>query len=1122
MDPTNDLDRNATVYDMRVEDMVSPVGIDDPMPTFSWKIASDTLGWAQRAYRILVKKGSDTVWDSGKVEKDTSVGIFYEGEALQDATEYTWSVTLWNHKDEVALSENATFEMGLLGKDAFKDAKWITYPDDSFDETVYTVDFDFIIDKNVQGFCFGMQSSGTFVMWQINAATDSRVLLRPHFKENGNWTAYPGGPGNVQAVDISAAVGYNAATVIGKKIHERIEVSGRVIKTYFGPDTEHLTLASTYTHSAEIPLGTVGFRHDGQSGYEVARYDNITVRDGAGNLLISDDFSSGEIDYIGNEAAVLEDGMLKIGGGGRSAEWILLRDASDGLPVYRRSLTPRADLMSAKLYTTALGVYETYINGQRVGRLYEDGHVEYHELKPGYTQPWKRVFYNAYDVTRLLKAGEENVISSVVTSGWWTGDVAANRGDRTAYLCKLLLQYADGRSEVVTTDMNWRTAHASPVSMGDIFHGEIYDARVDTSFMLPGFDDSHWERASLYTAFQGEITAWSGSFITVREDLQRDAEALSVYKGVTGARSGEYGKVNTLATYRDGDAICLGVGETLLVDFGQNFAGWEFFTVEGERGTALTVKHGEMLNDGNGATARGNDGPEGSIYNENYRSARSLTQYILKGEGKESYHPSFTFHGFRYIEIRADKPVTVYAVKGQVVTSVAGETGTLTTSDADVNQLVSNILWGMYSNYLSVPTDCPQRDERQGWAADTQVFAKTGIFFGDSKSFLMKFVEDMRDAQHDNGNYPTTAPRTRFDEPGTLGWADAGVIVPYYLYLMYGDTSVITEHWDSMERFMAFLETTGKWGGSTLHGDWLAYESNDEGQKRILGVSYYAWVARLMSEMAIAIGKDAEATEYLAVYEDEKAFYQQFVRPDGTLTRGEQSVCLYALYLDLLPNEESVKAVTKQLTDNIARNGNRLQTGFLGTAIIMPTLTKIGRSDLAYALLLQHDNPSWLYSVDQGATTIWERWNSYTLEKGFGDVGMNSFNHYAYGTVGAWMFESMAGINADPTAPGFKRVILAPQPDVRLSVNAAYESAYGKIEAASKVEGGVWTYTCTLPANTTGKVMIPAKVGAVLVGGKATGELTLSADGIQLLEEADGVLIFDAVAGSFTFTVTLS
>ncbi|MBQ3125924.1 MAG: family 78 glycoside hydrolase catalytic domain, partial [Clostridia bacterium] len=506
-------------------------------------------------------------------------------------------------------------------------------------------------------------------------------------------------------------------------------------------------------------------------------------------------------------------------------------------------------------------------------------------------------------------------------------------------------------------------------------------------------------------------------------------------------------------------------GETALVDFGQNFAGREAFTVEGGAGTVLTVRHGEILNDNEGLRARGNDGPEGALYNANYRSAKALTRYILGGRGIEQYSPAFTFYGFRYAEFTADRPVVFHAVSGQVLTSVECEAGTMTTSDPAVNQLISNIRWGQYSNYLSIPTDCPQRDERQGWTADTQVFARAGCYLAFSKSFLGKFTADMRDSQNEEGAYPGTSPTGCYHGAGWggTGWGDAGVILPHLLYRHYGDPTIITENWASMQKYVdGFLAGTDRFGPRKIWGDWLAYESNDAEIQEMLGVAFYAWDARMMAEMADVIGRTDDAARYRALYDAEKAFFmEKYVAEDGGLVRGEQSVCAYALYLDLLPDAASTATVRARLIDNITRNGNRLQTGFLGTAILMHVLTAIGRTDLAYSLLLQHENPSWLYSVDQGATTIWERWNSYTRRDGFGDVGMNSFNHYAYGSVAAWMFDTMAGIA--PAAPGFKRIRLAPQPDRRLTCCASYDSAYGIIRAESDFIGDRLRYRCTLP-----------------------------------------------------------
>ena len=1130
---TDPVDATATVYDVRVEDMVNPVGIDNTTPVFSWKTDSDTLGWTQTAYRIKVTCGDDTVWDSGKVEDDRSVGIAYGGDTLVSSTEYTWTVTVWNQNGEIAVSDEATFEMGLVGEDPFSDARFISYVSKpAFENTTYTIDFDFVIHKDNIGFCFSMVDDSTFAMWQINsyqgAHSDGRVILRPHFKSNGSWTAVPGGPGNVQEVDLTDAIGYSANEVIEKPLHARIAVDGKQIKTYFGQTQDSLTLVWDYTHSREVPLYDIGFRHSGTDGgdMEIGSYDNIVLKDADGNVLYSQDFSDSSFDFIGESRIAVENGMARVGGTHLVGELIfdLTSMATTNLPVFRKEVNVKSDLVSAKIYTSGLGVYEAYINGQRIGRQYADGTVEYHELKPGFTEMNDHKFYNSYDVTWMMNKGEANAIAAVVSGGWWSDLTTLHFGKNDAFWCKLVLTYADGSTEIVVTDRTWKTYRASAVISADIFSGETYDARVSEEWKLPGFDDSAWADAQPSREFSGELVAWRGSYVTVREDKELTTQSVNVYDGVTGASASAYGTINVIGTYGD-ESFTLHPGQTAVVDFGQNFAGWEYIEIEGPKGAMVTVTHGEMLNDGNGARNRGNDGPEGSIYNANYRTAEATTRYILNGQGVEKYHPTFTFYGFRYIEITATQTVTVHKLRGQVVSSVEKDTGFITTSDEDVNQLISNIRWGQYSNYLSVPTDCPQRDERQGWTADAQVFSQAGCYLAFSKSFLEKFTMDMRDAQNAVGAYPGTAPTGEYQGGGwgDLGWADAGVIIPYTLYKMYGDTSVIRDNWRSMQFYVdRYLSKTDKKGPGGLYGDWLAYESNDSEIKAMLGVAFYAWDAMMMAEMAEVIGEDP--TPYRELYETEKAYFiELYVDEQGRLIRSEQTVCLYALYLDLLPDEHSVEQVTKQLIRNIDSKGNRLQTGFLGTAILLPTLTKIGRSDLAYTLLLQHDNPSWLYSVDQGATTIWERWNSYTQESGFGDVGMNSFNHYAYGAVAGWMFESMAGIGADFENPGFKHVILAPKPDTRLACEASYDSAYGTIKAKSSYEGDEWTYAFTLPANTTGTLKIPvADQASCTVNGKALSDLTLVTDGIELVSVANGEAVLNVVAGSFTVVAALA
>lgn len=882
--------------------------------------------------------------------------------------------------------------------------------------------------------------------------------------------------------------------------------------------------AASYYFPEEIPLGNIGFRHFSTDAcIERAKFDNIVVAS-EDKTIYSYDFGGSNVGFSGGSYIELKDGWLQVGTqDGSGGEQIYIQADSFGVPSFSKAFSLTKEVVSAKLYTSGLGVYETYLNGKRVGRKLSDGSIQYDELKPGSSEMAARKLYQTYDITDMLATGK-NVLSSIVTSGWWTGRVAANYGKKPAYLAKLILQFSDGSKRVIVTDSSWKCAFASPVTFADIYDGETYDARISTEWMLPSFNDASWQNCVYNSEFSGELVSGYTSTVTVRKDLQREVVFAVIYQGVADESDAAYGKINTIRTSENG-IFTLEAGETAVVDFGQNFAGWEKFKVSGKVGTKVTVRHGEMLNDKNGLKSRGNDGPEGSIYQTSLRSALAQTNYILKGEGVEEYHPAFTYYGFRYIQITADAPVSFHGICGEVVTSVTEDTGFIQTSNDDINQLISNIRWGQYSNYLSVPTDCPQRDERLGWTADTQVFAQTGMYFGQNKNFLRKFMQDLRDSQRADGALPGTSPTGQYEgaDWGGFGWADAGIIVPYQMYLMYGDSSVITENWSLMTKYMNYLSASGKMGGRSVWGDHLSPEENawhDSLGREMLGVAFYAWDARMMAEMAEAIGMTGAEEKYRRIYEDEKQFFiSRYVNEDGTLVRGYQTQCVYALYLDLLPDDASVEAVTNQLVENIERHGRKMQTGFLGTAIIMPTLVKIGRSDLAYILLLQDENPSWLYSVRQGATTTWERWDSYTIEHGFGDASMNSFNHYAYGAVAGWMFSSMAGIRYNIDNPGGKHIVFAPCPTMKVpSVNATYESVYGLIKAKSFFEEENWNYIVTVPANTTATFVLPVAEGRTFtVNGKTLESLSLDTDGIKYLGVIDGNARFETVAGTFNF-----
>ena len=1120
---------DVTIYDLMTEDLVEPMGIDNPNPVFSWKMKSAVVGQKQTAYRLTVQTGGNTVWDSGKVESDRSVGVVYGGAPLISSTEYTWSVTVWDKSGNAVTSPTATFETALLEENAFDDTAFISY-NAVTGVTDYNIDLDFVITKGAISPVFGATDSSNFIMWQINA---SKNQIRPHFREGGTWVAYPGKSDSVYNVDAIDLTG--AYTGLNQTHHLRLVVCGTTIETWMGPDSENLTKIGSYTHTNSIPLGLVGVR---QAKNEAGWFDNFTVTDKDGKVLYQNTFSDVASNDIAISAGAISDGWLKMDG---SAEVVCLQKSSQSAPAYRKSVTVGENLVSAKLYTAGLGVYESYINGVRVGRKEADGTVAYDELKPGFTQRNKRQFYSAFDVTWMLTQGE-NVLGGVVTDGWWRGVGSLYKGNETAYLAKLILTYSDGTQQVMSTDTTWKSAKMAAVqSATGIYAGERYDASADGSWMLPGYDDGTWNYVKVNTEFTGTLEAWDGVPIAVREDLERSPKTMTVYSGATGAVADtSYGDITVVSNPTDGDSISLAAGQTLLVDFGQNFAGWEYFEIEGAKGTVVTVEHGEWLNEAGGSIARGNDGPGGSIYNANYRSATANTIYTMSGNGIEKYHPIFSFYGFQYIEITATADITIHKVRGQVVTSVHNDTAAMVTSNEQVNQLLSNIQWGMYSNYLSVPTDCPQRNERHGWTGDSQVFSQAGTYLTYSKSFLEKYMQDLRDAQADesiyggvyNGAYSDIAPYTHnygnaVDELGNktfgeVGWGDAGIIIPWTLYMMYGDTTTITEHWDSMRKYMdVFLESSGGNGFAYGAKDHLNLENtNKQPVGDLLAVAFFAWDALMMADMATAIGDTAAATHYMGIYEREKQIFQErFVNEDGSLTRYEQTAQLYALYLDLLPNAESEAVVAEALIASIESYGNIMLTGFLGTSIITKTLTKIGRSDVAYTLLLQENYPSWLYSVNQGANTIWERWNTYTAETGFGDVSMNSFNHYSYGAVAGWMYQTMAGIGYDTENPGFKNIVLAPAFDERLpEIKSAYESVYGLIETETVISDSGWTYKATIPANTTAAVKLP--VANITVNGKALSALTPETDGIVYTGTVDGVATFEAVAGSFEFTAT--
>ena len=782
-----------------------------------------------------------------------------------------------------------------------------------------------------------------------------------------------------------------------------------------------------------------------------------------------------------------------------------------------KTVTNRSEVVKAEWMVTGLGVFRVWVNGTETGT--EDF------LKPGLTHVDKRRSTFTYDVTALMERAQSgvNVLAAEVSAGWWRDRVVEapylKPKKESGFYGLLKLTFADGSVTEISTDKTWRGAYYSPVTHAEIYWGEDFDARVETAWRKTGNVD--WPAAKLNNEFSGELTPMEGRSIKVRRDLTLMPKSIYVWKDVEGASEDRFGKVKILRHGELSGKVDLLPGETLVVDFAQNASGIPEFTAMADKGTTLYARTAEMLNDSQGEKSRGNDGPAGSAYFANYRKARSIAQYTFSGGGKETYMPTFSFFGGRYVSFTATGKVSFSSIRYLPVMSIAkeDETGVLVTGHEGINRLVSNCVWGMRSNFLSVPTDCPQRNERLGWTGDTQAFSGAAVYAADVYGFFMKWMTDMRDTQMQEGersvnartpNHPgsfrSVAPPGRAGVSGhRIGWSDAGVIVPYAVWKQFGDTRIVEANWSAMRSFMALLKRTKYITGKkeTQTADWLSMEKyeawrrgwgskfadnpfwpgeTDEDMRRywdFLGACYRIMDLRMMCEMGKAIGENA-AVETFAAEEKEAVaeFRREHLGADGLapeFLRGMQTPALFLIRLGLLKSPSDLKKTAEELKASIKADGFRPRTGFLGTTILLDTIADdLDDPELAYSVLLQRGCPGWLYSVDQGATTIWERWNGYTKEKGFGPVAMNSFNHYAYGAVMGWMYRTMAGIRPSKDG-GYSKFILSPRPDKRLGFcSAEYRTRHGVVKSSWRYNAdGTLSYSFTVPEGTAAALRLP-------------------------------------------------
>ncbi len=799
------------------------------------------------------------------------------------------------------------------------------------------------------------------------------------------------------------------------------------------------------------------------------------------------------------------------------AKWIGKPEAPpDPLPalpaaMLRREFDLGKPIRRAMLYATALGVYEVRLNGKRVGD---------HILAPEWTDYNERTQYQAYDVTDGLRSGA-NAVGAILGDGWYAGRLGIShivkggplRGHYGRYphlRVQIVVEHEDGSRSVIASDASWKATTEGPIRKACLLDGEVYDARMEQKgWDAPGFDDKAWKPVHVAESLPPKIVAQPNEPIRVTVELRpRSAKRVA--------------------------------DNTYVFDFGQILAGWCRITGDFPEGTALRLRHAEMIE------------PDGNIYRDNLRmkslagespdlGARQEDEYICRG-GTFTWEPRFTYHGFRYVEVAglpAD-PAPDFIV-ARHFHSTAPPAGSFECSDPLLNQLITNIQWTQRDNMHSTPTDCPQRDERMGWTGDILSFAQAAMFNMDMGAFFTKWLQDMRDDQADDGRFPDFAPHP-YDVnklfSGVPAWADAGVFVPWEAYVNYGDKRLLETHFESARRWVDYVHglspdllwknergdrkgLRGNDYGDWLNGDTLKLEGYGfpvgvaQLPNEVLATAFFEHSTRLVAQMAGAIGRTGDAKKYGQLADDIRAaFIKAYIKEDGTVLGNTQSGYALTLDFNLMPEELRAKAAEKMVAAIEAYKGH-ISTGFHTTAKLMKELTRSGHTDVAYKLILNRTIPSWGYTIDQGATTIWERWDGYVEGRGYQDPAMNSFCHYSLGAVSEWMFRTILGINPDPARPGYRHVILRPEPGGGLtSAKGSYDSIRGPIASEWKLYDGKLTYSVTIPANVTATVYLPAADGAAV---SVNGKPSAGADGVKAAGREGGAAVFEIGSGTYRF-----
>lgn len=764
------------------------------------------------------------------------------------------------------------------------------------------------------------------------------------------------------------------------------------------------------------------------------------------------------------------------------ASWITApprRDESSDEPCdyMRTNFTLPDNVVSARVYATSLGLYRLYVNGAPADDTL---------FGPGWTSYNKRLQYQTYDVTSLLSAGE-NVLGCLLGNGWYKGDLAwegkkEHFGKTRAALIQLHVTLSDGSERIIVSDGNWRVS-SGPLRMSELYHGETYDARLEMDgWSSPGFADQDWAKAMIANPPESALVAQENEPARIIETI-KPAVALTTPKGET------------------------------VLDMGQNMVGWMRFTVRAEAGTVVTLQHAEVLD------------RDGNFYTGNLRSAKQTITYICRGGEAETFEPHLSFQGFRYVKVTGvPQAQLLEQFIGCVIHTDLEPTGRFRCSDELVNQLQHNILWGQKGNFLDIPTDCPQRDERLGWTGDAQVFIRTAAFNMNVVPFFEKWLKDLAADQEADGRVPHVIPDVPIAGYGSAAWGDAAVICPWTLYQCYGDIRALETQYPSMKAWVEYIRAQGEdeflWNTGFHFGDWLGLDAKENSYigatpKDLIATAFYAYSTELLAKTAAVLGKAEDEKEYGILHGNiVLAFRKEFVTPNGRVASPTQTAYVLALMFDLLAEQDRPRTA-KMLAEHIEENGVHLTTGFVGTPYLCLVLSRFGYTDLAYRLVLQKEYPSWLYSVIQGATTIWEHWDGIKQDGSFWSDDMNSYNHYAYGAIGDWLYRVVGGI--DLLEPGYKKIRIEPQIGEQFSwAETSLDSVYGTIKVAwSKRNDGSVKMDVVIPSNTTAEVIIPANQGDdLLENGKRLDQMT---ELLGMEQTAQGYMLLLG-SGNYSFT----